>query len=193
MALFTETSTRLTYDLSKKVGQSESGAGFGFRALQLLQVSWLTEGHVSDGCWDHGSRVEYSGTHLNYMRKHRFVSAAITSGLMAQNAHYSLTTKQAEILAENAPPTLHAAQGKCCPKAHAYQVTAGSFTNPYTLISAPVRCECGPYGGQLVDNYMVNPNTGQIWEGLEEEGTPLVSKRLDSLRKQMFRQNSSPR
>jgi hypothetical protein len=57
-----------------------------------------------------------------------------------------------------------------------------------------VRCSCGEYAGQLIDNYTVNPKTGRIWEGLEETSKPLTSKRLDALRKAMMRRNPpSPR
>jgi hypothetical protein len=34
---------------------------------------------------------------------------------------------------------------------------------------------------------MVNPATGKIWEGLNETGATLHSKRLDALKKQMLR------
>jgi hypothetical protein len=106
---------------------------------------------------------------------------------MEAQAHHTLTTKQAETLALNAPPTLHAAQGKCCPDARGWRESAGPGNAVYTLITVQVRCGCGEYAGQLIDNYMVNPRTGQIWEGLEEKGKPFASTRLDRLRQQMFR------
>jgi hypothetical protein len=123
------------------------------------------------------------------MMKRFLTFVAVAVGIGAQNSH-ALRTKQAETLALNAPPTLHAAQGKCCPDAHGSQLLAGPAVALYTLISVQVRCGCGAYAGQLIDNYMVNPQTGKIWEGLEEDGRPLTSKRLDTLRKQMFKQNS---
>jgi len=39
------------------VGQSEGGAGIAFRALQLLQDSWFTADHASNGCGDCRSRM----------------------------------------------------------------------------------------------------------------------------------------
>jgi hypothetical protein len=108
----------------------------------------------------------------------------------AQNEHHTLTIKQAETLALNAPQTVHAAQGRCCPDARGWQVSAGPGIVPYALIAVPVRCTCGEYAGQLIDNYMVNPRTGQIWEGLEEDGKPLASKRLNKLRQRMSKEES---
>jgi hypothetical protein len=113
-----------------------------------------------------------------------FVAAICTT--YAQSIRHALTTKQAETLALNAPPTLHAAQGKCCPTAFGNPITPSSAVADSTLIIVQVRCECGEYGGQLIDNYMVNPVTGKIWEGLNETGTALHSKRLDALKKQML-------
>ena len=115
---------------------------------------------------------------------------AVAGRIGAQNEQHTLTAKQAEMLALNAPPTLHAAQGKCCPDARGGQTSAGPGIAPYTLIAVQVRCGCGKYAGQLIDNYMVNPRTGQIWEGLEEHGKPFVSKRLGILRQHMLTQNS---
>lgn len=124
----------------------------------------------------------------------RFLSVVVlVASLRAQDKQRTLTTKQAETLALVAPPTLHAAQGRCCPDAHGHEVAAGPTVSRYTLIWVQVRCGCGSNAGQLIDNYTVNPDTGQIWEGLEEEGKPLTSKRLDALRKSMTRQNSQYR
>jgi len=61
---------------------------------------------------------------------------------------------------------------------------------PYTLIWVQVRCGCGEYAGALIDNYSVNPKTGKIWEGFEEDGKAFVSKRLRALRTAMIRRNS---
>jgi hypothetical protein len=104
----------------------------------------------------------------------------------ARSVGHVLTTKQAETLALNAPPTLNAAQGKCCPTAFGNPIAPSSAVTARSLIIVQVRCECGRYGGQLIDNYMVNPVTGKIWEGLNESGAALHSKRLDALRKQML-------
>jgi hypothetical protein len=115
-----------------------------------------------------------------------FIMLAVAGRIAAQNGQHTLSTKQAETLALNAPPTLHAAQGKCCADAQSWRVSAGPGIAPYTSIAVQVRCGCGEYAGQLIDNYMVNPATGKIWEGLEESGTALHSKRLDALKKQML-------
>ena len=104
----------------------------------------------------------------------------------SSQVRHILTTKQAETLALNAPPTLNAAQGKCCPTAFGNPIGPSSAVTARTLIIVQVRCECGEYGGQLIDNYMVNPATGKIWEGLNETGAALHSKRLDALKKQML-------
>ena len=120
----------------------------------------------------------------------RFVlSLAMTACAMqaqVQGNHRALTVKQAELLAMNAPPTLDRIWRNCCPDARGYETQAGSLAAPYTLIGVQVRCSCGQGAAQLIDNYMVDPTTGKIWEGLEETGTPLHSKRLDALRKSMF-------
>jgi hypothetical protein len=56
-------------------------------------------------------------------------------------------------------------------------VKAGSAAAPYTLISVQVRCTCTEYAGQLIDNYMVNPNwadlgrLGGIWKTANVEAT----------------------
>jgi hypothetical protein len=122
--------------------------------------------------------------------KRFLILVALSGGVGAQPRHSTLSAKQAETLALNAPPTLRAAQGKCCPDAVGSETPAGSGVAPYTLIAVQVRCGCGEYTGQLIDNYMVNPRNGQIWEGLEETGKPFSSKRLNVLRQQMFKQNS---
>jgi hypothetical protein len=109
----------------------------------------------------------------------------------ALRAQHTLTMKQAEKLALNAPPTLNQPSGKCCPGASSAETPAGSLRAPYTLITVQVRCTCGEYRAALIDNYMVNPRTGQIWERLEEEGKPLESKRLDALRKAFESEKSS--
>jgi hypothetical protein len=109
----------------------------------------------------------------------------------ALRAQYALTVKQAEALALNAPPTLNRPLRKCCPRASGVETPAGSLNAPYNLVSVHVRCTCGEYRAALIDNYMVNPRTGQIWEGLEEEGKPLESKRLNGLRKAFGMEKSS--
>jgi len=114
-----------------------------------------------------------------------FVATTCTS--QTQTVRHILTTKQAETLALNAPPTLNAAQGKCCPTAFGNPIGPSSAVAAHSLIIVQVRCGCGEYGGQLIDNYMVNPATGKIWEGLNETGATLHSKRLDALKKQMLR------
>src|ERR1700729_4670845 len=113
----------------------------------------------------------------------RFLMLVVVAGRIgAQSVHPTLTAKQAETLALNAPPTLNAAQGKCCPTAFGNPIGPSSAVTARTLIIVQVRCECGEYGGQLIDNYMVNPATGKIWEGLNETGAALHSKRLDALK-----------
>jgi hypothetical protein len=119
--------------------------------------------------------------------RHSLLLSLVIASAIAQNNGHGLTIKQAERLALNAPPTIHAAQGKCCPNASGYETPAGSLAAPHTLIAVQVRCTCGDYTGALVDNYMVNPTTGAIWEGLEETGEAIQSKRLDALRKRMLR------
>ena len=114
------------------------------------------------------------------------LALAVAAGLEAQTKHTTLTIKQAETLALNAPPTLSAAQGACCPDAHGYAVKAGSANAPYSILWVQVRCGCTDYAGQLVDNYTVDPRTGRIWEGFEDTGKPLTSKRLDAVRKASF-------
>jgi len=101
----------------------------------------------------------------------------------AQDKPPSLTVKQAEALALNAPLTSQAA---CCPHADGVAVKAGSTGALYTLIWVQVRCTCTEYAGKLIDNYTVNPKTGQIWEGFEDTGKPLTSKRLDAVRRASF-------
>ena len=116
------------------------------------------------------------------------LALAVAAAIEAQDKHPSLTVKQAEVLALNAPPTVHAAQGACCPDAHGHAVKAGSAAAPYTLMWVQVRCGCTDYAGQLIDNYTVNPKTGQIWEGFEDTGKPLTSKRLDAVRQTSFQE-----
>ncbi len=116
------------------------------------------------------------------------LALTIAAGIEAENHYAALTIKQAEALALNAPPTLNAAQGACCPDAHGYAVKAGSIAAPYTLIWVQVRCGCSASAGQLIDNYTVNPKTGQIWEGFEDAGKPLTSKRLDAVRRASFQE-----
>lgn len=80
----------------------------------------------------------------------------------------------------------HAAQGKCCPTAFGESIIPSSAVAARTLIMVQVRCGCGAYGGQLIDNFVVNPVTGKIWEGPEETGVELRSKRLDGLTRPML-------
>jgi hypothetical protein len=104
----------------------------------------------------------------------------------AQHNRHVLTIKEAELLALNAPLVLHPAQGNCCPDAYGYETLGGTLDKPYRLITVQVRCSCGESGGQLIGNYVVNPATGMIWEGLDDEGKVLHSKRLDALRNKLL-------
>jgi hypothetical protein len=58
------------------------------------------------------------------------LALAVAAVVGAQDNHLSLTVKQAEALVLNAPPTLHAAQGTCCPHADSVAVKAGSADAP---------------------------------------------------------------
>jgi hypothetical protein len=117
-----------------------------------------------------------------------FLALAVQLGAQGNN-HAALAVKEAERLALNAPPTLDAAQGACCPHADGNAVEAGDAAALYTLIWIQVRCACTEYAGQLIDNYTVNPKNGSIWQGMEETGVPLTSDRLDVVRQAIFNES----
>jgi len=108
--------------------------------------------------------------------------------MYAQGHHsrHVLTIKEAELLALNSPLVLHAAQDKYCPNANGQETRGGTFDKPYTLISVQVRCSCGEYAGTLIENYVINPVTAMIWEGLDDQGSALHSKRLSALRNKLL-------
>jgi hypothetical protein len=93
----------------------------------------------------------------------------------SQPAHHQFTQKEAELLALSAPQIFARWCRHCCP------VTSGEPTViDGRTIWIQVRCDCGKEtGGMLIDNFTVDPVTGEIWETIDL-GTPEVHQKTDT-------------
>ncbi len=105
----------------------------------------------------------------------------IASAIAFAASNHILTIKQAEQLALNTPDVLSLTPvgRKRCPEAE-------SSTVSETIVWIQIRNRCPISGSGLMANYTVDLSTGTVF-GDAERTKPIRSRRLELLRRQMFR------
>lgn len=96
----------------------------------------------------------------------RFLSLLVCAALGAERLPAQLdllTLREALSLVERVPEVSEAQKKRECPSASGGSTLAGPDD-----AGIQVRRECGPNGGQLINNYLVNRRTGAVTVGLEK-------------------------
>jgi hypothetical protein len=74
-----------------------------------------------------------------------------------------LTVREAASIVERVPDVAEAQKKGECPS-----ISGGVDLAGHDEMGFQVRRQCGPYAGQLIDNYMVDRRTGKVAEGMED-------------------------